>query len=129
MNILSGVQGYIQPNGFINLLPKAVENVTQSKAIPHSELQQLSQVNAAGQVIDTAETKGTFGSFLTQAVADINSKQIEAGKTLSGMLSGQNVSLHETMIAMEEAGVAFQLMVEVRNRLLESYQEIMRMQI
>jgi flagellar hook-basal body complex protein FliE len=39
------------------------------------------------------------------------------------------VSLHQAMIAMEEASVSFQLMVEVRNRLLESYQELMRMQI
>jgi flagellar hook-basal body complex protein FliE len=43
--------------------------------------------------------------------------------------SGQNVSLHQTMIAMEEASVSFQLMVEVRNKVLESYQELMRMQV
>ena len=44
-------------------------------------------------------------------------------------LAGQNVPLHQAMIAMEEASVSFQLMVEVRNKLLESYQELMRMQI
>jgi flagellar hook-basal body complex protein FliE len=43
--------------------------------------------------------------------------------------SGGNVPLHQAVIAMEEANVSFQLMVEVRNKLLESYQEIMRMQI
>jgi flagellar hook-basal body complex protein FliE len=45
------------------------------------------------------------------------------------LLSGKNVSLHQTMISMEEASVSFQLMVEVRNRLLDSYQELMRMQV
>jgi flagellar hook-basal body complex protein FliE len=45
------------------------------------------------------------------------------------VLSGQNVSLHQAMISMQEANVSFQLMVEVRNKLLESYQELMRMQI
>jgi flagellar hook-basal body complex protein FliE len=48
---------------------------------------------------------------------------------VNGVLSGQNVSLHQTMIAMEEASISFQLMVEVRNKLLESYQELMRMQV
>jgi flagellar hook-basal body complex protein FliE len=45
------------------------------------------------------------------------------------LLSGQNVSLHQAMISMQEANVSFQLMVEVRNKLLDSYQELMRMQV
>ena len=45
------------------------------------------------------------------------------------MLSGENVPLHQVMIATEEASVSFQLMVEVRNKLLEAYQELMRMQV
>ena len=47
----------------------------------------------------------------------------------TGLMSGKNVSLHQAMISMEEASVSFQMMVEVRNKLLDSYQEIMRMQI
>ena len=45
-----------------------------------------------------------------------------------GVLSGQGVPLHQAVIASEEAAVSFQLMVEVRNKLLESFQELMRMQ-
>ena len=52
-----------------------------------------------------------------------------AGDTVNGLLSGKNVSLHQAMISMEEASVSFSLMVEVRNKLLDSYQELMRMQI
>jgi flagellar hook-basal body complex protein FliE len=48
---------------------------------------------------------------------------------MRGVMSGQGVPLHQAMIAAEEASVSFQLMVEVRNRLLESYQELMRMQV
>jgi len=62
-------------------------------------------------------------------VQDVNAKQGVAAQSLQDLQSGQNVSLHQTMIAMEEASVSFQLMVEVRNRLLDSYQEIMRMQV
>ena len=59
----------------------------------------------------------------------MSGKQAAAGAAVNGLLNGQNVSLHQTMIAMEEASISFQLMVEVRNKMLESYQELMRMQI
>jgi flagellar hook-basal body complex protein FliE len=59
----------------------------------------------------------------------VSDKQTAANDSVTGLLSGKNVSLHQTMISMEEASVSFQLMVEVRNRLLDSYQELMRMQV
>jgi flagellar hook-basal body complex protein FliE len=62
-------------------------------------------------------------------VEEVNAKQNAAGDAVQSLQSGGNVSLHQAVIAMEEANVSFQLMVEVRNRLLESYQEIMRMQL
>ena len=62
-------------------------------------------------------------------VNDVAQKQAAAGSAVTGLLSGQNVSLHQAMISMEEANISFQMMVEVRNRLLDSYQELMRMQI
>ena len=62
-------------------------------------------------------------------VTEVNSKQHLATGAVEGILAGENVPIHQAMIAMEEASVSFQLMVEVRNKLLESYQELMRMQI
>ena len=67
--------------------------------------------------------------MLGQLVNDVNAKQAAANEAVNGLLSGQNVSLHQAMISMEEASTSFQLMVEVRNKLLESYQELMRMQV
>lgn len=71
----------------------------------------------------------SFASMLGRMVSEVNAKQNVAADAVSALQGGQNVPLHQTVIAMEEASVSFQLMVEVRNRLLESYQEIMRMQI
>ena len=45
------------------------------------------------------------------------------------VMAGESDNLHQSMIAMQEAGVAFNLMVEVRNKLMDSYQELMRMSI
>lgn len=71
----------------------------------------------------------SFGSLLGRLVGDVNSKQNAAASAMQALQTGGDVSLHQAVIAMEEASVSFQLMVEVRNKLLESYQEIMRMQI
>jgi flagellar hook-basal body complex protein FliE len=70
-----------------------------------------------------------FSSMLGKMVSEVNAKQLEAGQNVNALQSGQNVPLHQAVISMEEASVSFQLMVEVRNKLLDSYQEIMRMQI
>ncbi len=72
---------------------------------------------------------GSFASMLGQMVSDVNTQQNISAQAVSALQSGQNVPLHQAVIAMEEANVSFQLMVEVRNRLLDAYQEIMRMQI
>ena len=71
----------------------------------------------------------SFATMLGRMVADVNAQQNFANQTVTALQSGQNVPLHQAVIAMEEANVSFQLMVEVRNRLLDAYQEIMRMQI
>lgn len=70
-----------------------------------------------------------FDNVLGTFVKEVNTKQMAAGDKVTGLLSGQNVPLHQAMIAMEEASVSFQLMVEVRNKLLEGYQELMRLQV
>jgi flagellar hook-basal body complex protein FliE len=72
---------------------------------------------------------GSFGTLLGEMVREVNARQAVAGQAVSGLMSGEAANLHQVMIAVEEASISFQLMAEVRNRLLESYQEIMRMQI
>ena len=77
----------------------------------------------------TAPSSDSFASMFGRMVSDVNAKQNAATEAVSALQSGQKIPLHQTVIAMEEASVSFQLMVEVRNRLLESYQEIMRMSV
>lgn len=73
---------------------------------------------------------GTGISQMVQALAnDVSLKSEQAGAAITGMMTDQGVPIHQAMIAVQEAGVSFQLMVEVRNKLLESYQELMRMQV
>lgn len=97
-------------------------------SIPAAELRQLNAGQASG-LGGVSASDGSFSGVLNQMVQDVNAKQGAAGQALQDLQSGQNVSLHQAMISMEEASVSFQLMVEVRNKLLESYQELMRMQV
>ncbi|MBL9208589.1 MAG: flagellar hook-basal body complex protein FliE [Opitutaceae bacterium] len=70
-----------------------------------------------------------FSSVFDQLVSAVDAKQTEAQDITRQVLMGQNDQLHQSVIAMQEAGVAFQLMVEVRNKLVDSYQELMRMPV
>jgi len=71
----------------------------------------------------------SFSSLLDNLVTEVNSKQLQARNVVQELQSGGDVPLHQAVIAMEEANVSFQLMVEVRNKMLEAYSEIMRMQV
>ncbi|HLP76566.1 MAG TPA: flagellar hook-basal body complex protein FliE [Candidatus Paceibacterota bacterium] len=88
-----------------------------------------SEIGKASQVAGAQGSGDSFGSMLGRMVQEVNAKQNTAAEAVSTLQSGGNINLHQAVIAMEEASVSFQLMVEVRNKLLESYQEIMRMQI
>ncbi len=99
-----------------------------SNPISPKELESLGNPAAAPEKANSVG-EANFGDVLGKMVEEVNTKQMSAGQAVRDLQSGQNVSLHQAMIAMEEASVSFQLMVEVRNKLLESYQELMRMQI
>jgi flagellar hook-basal body complex protein FliE len=103
-----------------------------TKSIPPAELQQLNSINSDTPLQTPAVSSSSganFENLLGGMVEDVAQKQAAAGSAVTGLLSGKNVSLHQAMISMEEANVSFQMMVEVRNRLMDSYQELMRMQI
>ena len=129
MNPISAIRQFITPDTRPAALVNAMSDSTAAGAFPFSELQKLGS-SALTQPLSPSQPPGSsFGDLLGQMVNEVGAKQAAAGDAVSGVLSGQNVSLHQAMIAMQEANVSFQLMVEVRNKLLESYQELMRMQI
>jgi flagellar hook-basal body complex protein FliE len=100
-------------------------NASPKISIPDLEKMPGLDLTAPGSASSSASFSNVLGGF----IQEVSDKQAAASDAVSGLLSGKNVSLHQTMISMEEASVSFQLMVEVRNRLLDSYQELMRMQV
>ncbi|HTS18839.1 MAG TPA: flagellar hook-basal body complex protein FliE [Verrucomicrobiae bacterium] len=122
MSPLSSISAYLQPNGLIQFLPQANPS---KPTIPAAEIATAPEITPAS----SSDATSSFSDALSRAVGEINTKQVAANDSINGLISGQNVSLHQAMISMQEASVSFQLMVEVRNKLLESYQELMRMQV
>lgn len=70
-----------------------------------------------------------FGKVLGEMVGKVNSSQLETDKAIQNLMTGDSKGLHEVMIAMEKSSISFQFLLQVRNKALESYQEIMRMPV
>jgi flagellar hook-basal body complex protein FliE len=75
------------------------------------------------------ETNASFGDTLNQAIADVNGLQQQAGKAVEKMVAGEATDLHEVMIAVQKARTSFDLLMEIRNKTIDVYREIMRMQV
>jgi flagellar hook-basal body complex protein FliE len=70
----------------------------------------------------------SFGQQLESAVSDIELQQQDAQYKVSSMLAGDGGDVHDAMIAVQKADLSFQLMLQVRNKVVQAYQEIERMQ-
>jgi flagellar hook-basal body complex protein FliE len=68
----------------------------------------------------------SFSKMLETAMGDVNQQQVTSEQTVNDYITGKEPSLHHTLIALEKADVSFKLMMQVRGKLLDAYQEIMR---
>ncbi|MGB5055947.1 MAG: flagellar hook-basal body complex protein FliE [Nitrospirales bacterium] len=75
-----------------------------------------------------SQDKG-FGDFLKNAVESVNTMQYEAMRLEDAVAKGENVNIHQAVIAGEKAGLSFKLLMQVRNKVIDAYQEVMRMQV
>lgn len=73
---------------------------------------------------------GQFGEMLKDAINEVNELQQKADEAVETQtVSGDTTDLHSTMIALQKAEVSFQTMMQVRNKILKAYEEIMRMPV
>jgi flagellar hook-basal body complex protein FliE len=91
-------------------------------------------VPSAGRAAAVSSTAGGASSSgfidtLQQAIGKANDIQVEADQATEALMTGQTQNIHQTMVALQEADVSFQLMMQIRNKLVSAYEEIQRMQI
>jgi len=94
------------------------------------ELSRLRQAEKSQGVKAAEGTTGvSFGQMVEDLVEGVDAKQKSSHEMVRNVMLGESDNLHQTMIATQEAGIAFNLMLEVRNKLVEGYQELMRLRV
>lgn len=71
----------------------------------------------------------SFGNMLSKFLNDVNALQKQAGEVTQKALTGEIQDIHQVTIAAQKAAISLQLTAEIRNKMLESYREMMRMQV
>ena len=85
---------------------------------------------SAAAIASTPSPSGERTDFvqtLQDTMQKVEALQTEAEKQVEGMVSGQGVDVHSAMIAVEKADLSFQLMMQVRNKIVDAYQQISQM--
>ncbi|MDY0191574.1 MAG: flagellar hook-basal body complex protein FliE [Desulfuromonas sp.] len=81
--------------------------------------------------LDQAEQKSEigFGEMLTKAIDETNSAQLKADKATADLVTGRADNIHEVMLSMEEADISMRMLVQMRNKVVDAYKEIISMQV
>ena len=69
----------------------------------------------------------SFGKVLARSLNEVNQLKLEADEAINDLSAGKQKDIHQTMIAMEKADVAFQLLMQIRNKIVTAYETVMRM--
>ena len=96
-----------------------VDSQTRSKRLTDINLEELGDIKSAK----------SFTELLTENLSKVNQMQNEANKAIQKLASGESKNIHETMLAVEKADIAFKTMNQIRGKLIDAYKEIMRMQV
>lgn len=75
------------------------------------------------------EAQGNFASMLKDSINELNKVETKSTQMTDKLIRGEDVDLHQVLIASQKASVSMQFTMEVRNKVVEAYQEIMRMQM
>lgn len=121
----------------------AVTNVISSSlqsAGGEQSFRRLEQAGSKGLSIGSPDEAGKaaagdrplqpdFLQMVNSFVSDVNGLQMQSGRAIDAFAAGEVTDVHQVMVAVQEAGLALDLLLEVRNRTMEAFQEVMRMQI
>lgn len=87
---------------------------------------QINPAQAAGSI---DKSDASFLDTLKESIRQVNDAQMQADQAITDLTTGKQQDLHQTMIAIEKASLSFELMMQVRNKIVSAYEEISRMQL
>jgi flagellar hook-basal body complex protein FliE len=100
----------------------AIENIA---AVSAAAPQTVAGIGATG----AQSADSDFAAWLQSNLAEVNQQILQGDEKVRQLATGETSNLHEVMITLEKSKVSFELLLAVRNKVLEAYQELMRMQI
>jgi flagellar hook-basal body complex protein FliE len=95
----------------------------EARALRESAASPVSAPGSAG------ESTNTFSQVLRDSMDKVNTYQSQADTAIKELVAGRNKNIHETLLTIERADSSLKLMMQVRNKILDAYREIMRMQV
>lgn len=105
-------------------------NISDIQRLRTTNLLQLDDGGDLPQIrYPDAEGAERFRNAFEFAIDQVDAAQTEASNQVESFIAGEQENLHEVMIKLNQAKTTFQLMVEVRNKMMDAYQELFRMQI
>ena len=76
------------------------------------------------------KTNGTsFSNVLSDAISKVNDSEVNSNNKIESLIKGEDVEMHDVMLAMQESVLSLQALIEVRNKTVEAYQEISKLQL
>ncbi len=101
--------------------------INQTQNIKAAALSQL-KIDSSPKT-SVAETSQSFSNFLKESLDQVNRQQLESKMMTEKLLTGEIEDIHQVSLAGQKALLGLQLTLQVRNKVIEAYQEVMRMQI
>ena len=91
----------------------------------------IAAVTPVAPIGETAKTSGAkgFQDILKDAISRVEQSRADATTSVEQFVSGENQDLHSTILATQKASLDFELLLQLRNKVVQSYQEVMRMQL
>jgi flagellar hook-basal body complex protein FliE len=135
MNPLDALSGLTGNLGSVNLPVTPTTPAMPGAPVGENVTQMLGGIQPAGSVpaLDPTAAAGgspsTWGHMAQQMVLDVSNQQQNAAAKVNDVLRGGPTPVHEAMIATEEAGLSFEFLAQVRNKLVDAYQQVMQMQV
>jgi len=94
-------------------------------------IQQMKQINKMNQQDDLSknnkQSEISFGEMMKKYLEDANNLQLEADEDIRKAIAGEDIDPHKVMIAVQKANLSFELVMEIRNKMLEAYKEVTKM--
>lgn len=95
----------------------------------HGAVDTSQQKSQKGNAVTGTSQSSSFADLLKESINQVNESQVTADKMTQNLATGKTENIHETMLSVAHAEVNFKFMVQLRNKALEAYQEIMRMPV